>query len=85
MNAFSFGPRNCVGRKSETHFASGYGSFANGCSLAYHEMRLILASVLVHFEIELCPESENWMDQQTHFLWDKKPLMVKLKLVKVAR
>jgi hypothetical protein len=47
-------------------------------------MRLILASVLLHFDLELCSESDDWMDQQTHFLWDKKPLMVKLKLVNGA-
>ena len=54
---------------------------ANLLSLAYHEMRLILASVLLHFDLELSSQEDDWMDQRCHFLWDKKPLMVKLKPV----
>lgn len=48
------------------------------CSLAYHEMRLILAKVLWHFDVELCPQSDNWIQQKLFTLWDKGPLMVKL-------
>lgn len=48
-------------------------------SLAYHEMRLILASVLFHFDLELCDTKEEWLQQETHAVWDKKPLEVKLK------
>ncbi|KAH6535231.1 hypothetical protein HBI81_072700 [Parastagonospora nodorum] len=52
-----------------------------GKNLAYHEMRLVLASVLLHFDLELSPEKGNWMDdQQSFILWAKTPLMVKLKL-----
>lgn len=50
-------------------------------SLAYHELRLIMATVLYHFDLELCPESEGWEDQQTYILWEKKPLICKLKAV----
>lgn len=50
-------------------------------SMAYHEMRLIIAKVLYQFDLELCPESRNWQDQDTHVLWQKKPLMCKLTLV----
>jgi hypothetical protein len=42
-------------------------------------MRLILASVLLYFDLELSMEGD-WMHQQCHFLWDKNPLMVKLTL-----
>jgi cytochrome P450 len=49
--------------------------------MAYHEMRLILAKVFYNFDLELCPESSNWDDQNTYFLWEKKPLICKLKAV----
>jgi hypothetical protein len=51
------------------------------CSLAYHEMRLVLASVLFSFDVEVTPESEGWTDQETYILWQKKPLICKLKAV----
>lgn len=47
-------------------------------SLAYHEIRLMLSYLLWNFDIELCKESENWMDQQVFVLWSKHPLMVKV-------
>ena len=50
-------------------------------SLAYHEMRLILASVFFHFNVELCDTQSDWLRQETYVLWDKKPLMVKLTAV----
>ncbi|CAO2653949.1 Nn.00g106820.m01.CDS01 [Neocucurbitaria sp. VM-36] len=50
-----------------------------GKNLAYHEMRLMLASVLFHFDLELCNENEDWLDQQMYVLWDKMPLLVDLK------
>ena len=42
-------------------------------------MRLILASVFLHFDLELCDETGDWLDQENYILWDKKPLIVKLK------
>jgi cytochrome P450 len=50
-------------------------------SLAYHEMRLIMAKVLYAFDFELANEEEDWRDQQTYILWQKKPLICKLKVV----
>jgi hypothetical protein len=47
-------------------------------SLAYHEMRLVLASVLLCFDLELCDEAEDWLDQDVYILWEKEPLHVKL-------
>jgi hypothetical protein len=47
--------------------------------MAYHEMRLLLAKVMFNFDLELCPESEGWTEQEVYTLWQKKPLMVKLK------
>ncbi|KAH8838541.1 hypothetical protein MCOR27_008396 [Pyricularia oryzae] len=54
-----------------------------GKNLAYHEMRLIFAKLLWNFDIELCPESDNWTDQRIFTLWEKHPLMVKFKPRKV--
>jgi hypothetical protein len=42
-------------------------------------MRLILASVLLHFDLELSAETGDWMDHPCFTLWEKGPLMVKLK------
>ncbi|KAL1961979.1 hypothetical protein VTN77DRAFT_714 [Rasamsonia byssochlamydoides] len=49
-----------------------------GKNLAYHEMRLILAKVLWHFDLSLCEESVNWTDQKIFTIWEKNPLMVRL-------
>ena len=50
--------------------------------MAYHEMRLILTKVLYNFDLELCPESEEWADKKVFTLWEKHPLMVKLRDVR---
>lgn len=50
-----------------------------GSSLAYFEMRSILARMLWHFEAELCAESREWSNQKAYLLWDKPSLWVKLK------
>jgi hypothetical protein len=37
--------------------------------------------MLLHFDLELSPEDGHWMDdQQCFILWEKKPLLVKLKV-----
>jgi hypothetical protein len=45
-------------------------------SLAYSEMRLILARVIFNFDMQLVDEKDDWMDQEIHLLWRKKPLNV---------
>ncbi|OJD35901.1 cytochrome p450 [Diplodia corticola] len=65
MQAFSYGPRNCIGK-----------------SLAYHEMRLILAKLLWNFDFELCPESDGWINQKCYTLWQKDPLWVKARPIR---
>ncbi|KAF1848218.1 cytochrome P450 monooxygenase-like protein [Cucurbitaria berberidis CBS 394.84] len=53
-----------------------------GKSLAYAEMRLILAKVLFNFDLEIVNDSQDWMkEQKTYALWEKPSLMVKLKSV----
>lgn len=44
-------------------------------------MRLVMAKVLYSFDFELEPESEDWAGQETYILWQKKPLMCKLRPV----
>ncbi|KAL1967665.1 hypothetical protein VTN77DRAFT_2922 [Rasamsonia byssochlamydoides] len=50
-----------------------------GKNLANHEMRLVLAKVLWHFDLSLCEECADWTDQKVYMVWEKKPLMVRLK------
>jgi len=52
-----------------------------GRNMAMHEMRLILARVLLRFDLELCPESREWTAQRAFVLWEKKPLMCRVKMV----
>ena len=42
-------------------------------------MRIIFARVLWNFDLELCEESANWKDQKSYVVWEKAPLMCKLK------
>jgi hypothetical protein len=53
-------------------------------SLAYHEMRLVLASMLLHFDMELCDDKQDWMHQENYIMWVRKPLWVRLKPVQDA-
>lgn len=57
----------------------------DGCSLAYHEMRLIFASLMLHFDMQLCDEKENWTDVPAHIIWAKNPLYIKLKTARAAK
>ncbi|KAF2159813.1 hypothetical protein M409DRAFT_70842 [Zasmidium cellare ATCC 36951] len=50
-----------------------------GKSLAWHEMRLLLASLILSFDIELTAEAKGWIDQNIYVLWEKKPLMCTLR------
>ncbi|KAH7304080.1 putative cytochrome P450 monooxygenase [Stachybotrys elegans] len=50
-----------------------------GRNLAMIEMRLILAHLLLAFDIELAPESERWENQQVLTTWIKGPPLVHLK------
>ncbi|KAH8202945.1 hypothetical protein TruAng_002891 [Truncatella angustata] len=45
-----------------------------GQNVAMHEMRLVLASLVWNYDLELCDGNEDWTDQQTFALWIKKPL-----------
>ncbi|GME45127.1 putative cytochrome p450 protein [Neofusicoccum parvum] len=55
-----------------------------GKNLAYHEMRIILASVLWHFDLELCSECDGWIRQKVWTVWEKPALFVRFKPKVVA-
>lgn len=51
-------------------------------SLAYAEMRLIMARLLWNFDLEIGPDIDAWIQQQKNWtLWEKPPLLVLLKPV----
>ncbi|KAJ0425151.1 sterigmatocystin biosynthesis P450 monooxygenase stcL [Aspergillus carlsbadensis] len=50
-----------------------------GKNLAYMESRLILTKLLFNFDIELCPESQEWIVQEMYVNWDKPQLHVWLR------
>ncbi|KAL8826507.1 MAG: hypothetical protein Q9191_003760 [Dirinaria sp. TL-2023a] len=50
-----------------------------GKPFAWNEMRVMLARVLWSFDLELSPESDGWEKQKVYTLWDKGPLIVKLR------
>ncbi|PSN70531.1 cytochrome P450 [Corynespora cassiicola Philippines] len=50
-----------------------------GRNLAFHEMRLILATVLWKFDMKLGSGMETWHDQKIYALWTKPPLMIEIR------
>ena len=36
-----------------------------GKNMAYYEMPLSLAKLMLNFEIEICPEAKKWLDQKS--------------------
>lgn len=49
-----------------------------GKSLAYAEMRLVLAKLLWNFDLELDPESDSWFPHEMVVIWNSPALHVKL-------
>jgi len=50
-----------------------------GRNLANIEMRLILAKLIWHFDFDLMPESQDWIEQQfIYTTWEKVPLKIRL-------
>lgn len=47
--------------------------------MAYMEVGLILARVLWSFDVQLAPGCHDWDDQRAFLIWDKGPLLVRLK------
>jgi hypothetical protein len=46
-------------------------------SLAYAEMKLVLARIIYDFDFELADPGDDWFDQKVFTLWDKKPLLLR--------
>lgn len=67
-----------AGDSLNAHQPFGYG-YRNcmGQSMAMHEMRLIMATLLFTFDLELCEGSGNWADQKCFALWIKDSLVVR--------
>ncbi|KAL0941169.1 cytochrome p-450 [Colletotrichum truncatum] len=64
VQPFSYGQRICIGKP-----------------MAYAEMSLAYAKFLWHFELELDDPSDDWwIKQGTYIMWEKAPLMIKLRL-----
>ena len=50
-----------------------------GINLAYAEMRVILARLVWNFDMELCKQSQNWVEGMKVFMiYQRPPLMVRL-------
>ncbi|EQB58913.1 cytochrome P450 [Colletotrichum gloeosporioides Cg-14] len=84
-NAKTFAPERWLktdpayaGDVLDAHKPFGFGPRdCLGQNMAMHEMRLILATLLFSYDLELCEESKDWTNQKAFALWIKKPLMVR--------
>ncbi|KAF4785653.1 hypothetical protein HER10_EVM0008443 [Colletotrichum scovillei] len=69
-----------AGDALEAHQPFGFGPRnCLGQNMAMHEMRLILATLLFSYDLELCEESRDWKNQKAFALWIKNPLMIRAK------
>ncbi|OTA84957.1 hypothetical protein M434DRAFT_16235 [Hypoxylon sp. CO27-5] len=51
-----------------------------GRNLAYVEMKIIIARLIWHFDIENATEGD-WLDQKVYMIWEKAPLWIRLRPV----
>ncbi|KAI1077187.1 cytochrome P450 [Whalleya microplaca] len=66
------------GDKRETSQPFSYGPRnCIGRNLAYVEMKIVMATILWHFDMENATEGD-WLDQKVYLVWEKSPLWVKL-------
>lgn len=51
-----------------------------GKNLAWHEMRLFFVAAFAFFDLELAPESKNWLSENQVFtVWQKPPLYCRIR------
>ncbi|KAI1335065.1 cytochrome P450 [Xylariaceae sp. FL0016] len=55
-----------------------------GQNMAMHEMRLLFATLIWEFDLELCEESRGWSEQKAFGLWKKNALLCRVKPVESA-
>ncbi len=55
-----------------------------GKGLAYSEMRVILARLVWNFDLELCEEAQDWDQQKSYTLWEKRQLLCRLRDIRQA-
>ncbi|KAF3018527.1 hypothetical protein E8E14_011795 [Neopestalotiopsis sp. 37M] len=55
-----------------------------GRNLAYVEMKVIIARLLWHFDLQSAAD-EDWLDQKVYMVWEKAPLWIKLVPVQPGR
>ncbi|KAM7187771.1 hypothetical protein V8F20_010828 [Naviculisporaceae sp. PSN 640] len=88
---FSVGPRNCIGKKYVMPSPDGAMKMLEDTdylvtipSLAYVEMRVIVARLLWNFDLEFADpvKAEKWLDQRVFNLWLKPDLDYKLTFVR---
>ncbi|GAW13413.1 hypothetical protein ANO14919_027980 [Xylariales sp. No.14919] len=70
-----------AGDKRESSQPFSYGPRnCLGRNMAYAEMKLVMARLMWHFDVENATEGD-WMDQKVYMVWEKSPLHVKLRPV----
>jgi cytochrome P450 len=87
LQAFSYGPRGCIGRKYVTLMSMFKGpdnitrqaNLLPYPSLAWIELRLTIARLIWNFDFESVPGYENWHHQNIYLGWQKVPLLIRLR------
>lgn len=70
-------PQTCI--QFRTEYVSSLTRYITHRSLAYAEMRLIMARIVYDFDMKLADDSKDWIKRQRAFsLWDRIPLNVYL-------
>ncbi|KAF2651562.1 cytochrome P450 [Lophiostoma macrostomum CBS 122681] len=49
---------------------------------SWYVIRLVFASLLINFDIELAEEASEWPQQKSYWIWRTRPLMCKIRLAK---
>lgn len=81
VQPFNYGPQNCLGqvRIAGERFHADQNVLSvmltTNQAFAMHEMRLLMASVLLQFDLKFCGDPKTWLDQRVFSMWETKPLM----------
>lgn len=72
-------PEYANDKKQAAQFFSTGPRNCIGRNLSYLETRLVIAKLLWHFDPVYVPSRENWLDQKIFMVWQKPPMLAKLK------